>query len=301
MLIPPYLKTGDSIAFAAPARAVTPQEIDIALQWVKNKGLNPVFTPSLFEKENQFAGSDAVRVADFQTYINNPEIRAIFCVRGGYGTVRLLNHLSFTSLQKSPKWICGYSDITVLHSYIHTQCQMATLHSIMPFDITADKLHSKAVCTTMKALFGETMEYIVPPHELNRKGEAEGLLVGGNLSILYSLLESDASIKTSGKILLIEDIGEYLYHIDRMLMSLKRAGKLQHIKGLLVGGFSDMNDNVVPYGKTANEIIAEHCADYDFPIAFGVPVGHIEDNRAFKLGMNCKIQVYDNEVNILQK
>jgi muramoyltetrapeptide carboxypeptidase len=166
----------------------------------------------------------------------------------------------------------------------------------MPLDITANKLQRETVRTLLKALHGEKLEYIVENHNLNKKGEAQGLLVGGNLSILYSLLESSASLDTVNKILLIEDVGEYLYHIDRMLIALRRAGKLQNIKGLIVGGFSNMNDNAVPYGQTAEEIIAEQCADYDFPIVFGAPVGHVDDNRAFRLGVVYKIQVLDNQV-----
>ena len=301
MLIPPYLKMGDTVALTAPARAITPDEITITLQWLKDEGFNSIFTSALFEKENQFAGSDTVRAADFQAHLNNPDVKAIICARGGYGAMRLLDKLDFAPLQQSPKWICGYSDITVLHSHIHAQLDMATLHCTMPINITVDTWHNQAARTLLHALRGEKLEYIIDNHPFNRIEETEAVLVGGNLSILYSLLESSASLDTTDKILLIEDVGEYLYHIDRMILSLKRAGKLQHIKGLLVGGFSDMNDNAVPYGQTAEEIIAEQCADYDFPIIFGVPTGHIADNRAFKLGMNCKIQIFENKVIISQK
>ncbi|MDR1113156.1 MAG: LD-carboxypeptidase [Bacteroidales bacterium] len=296
MLIPPYLKAGDTIALAAPARFVTPDKIAPTVQLFKNEGFNLIYTPELFTRERQFAGSDALRAADFQAHLNDPDVNAILCVRGGYGTIRLLDSLDFTLLQQFPKWICGYSDITVLHAHIHTQYHMATLHCTMPLNITASKFQSEALRTLLRALRGEKLEYVIENHKLNRKGEAEGLLVGGNLSILYSLLESSASLDTVNKILLIEDVGEYLYHIDRMLISLKRAGKLQNIKGLIVGGFSDMNDNAVPYGQTAEEIIAEQCADYDFPMVFGAPVGHIDDNRAFRLGTVYKVRVSDNQV-----
>jgi len=218
-------------------------------------------------------------------------VRAIVIARGGYGTVRIIDHLNFDKFIKNPKWIIGYSDVTALHSHIHQQFNIQTLHATMPLNFPADGKDNNALHSLKKALFGEVLEYTVKPHTLNRRGKASGILNGGNLSLLFALNGTPSDISTEGKILFIEDLDEYLYHIDRMMMNLKRSGKLSHLKALIVGGMTEMRDNTIPFGKEANEIIAEAVSEYDYPVLFDFPAGHIEDNRALILGGECEIKV----------
>jgi muramoyltetrapeptide carboxypeptidase len=205
--------------------------------------------------------------------------------------VWIIDQIDFTSFRKNPKWIVGYSDITVLHSHIHRHLGIETLHAIMPINITADDAPNDAQDTLKNALFGKIRSYSYPTTPLARTGEAEGVLTGGNLSILYSLMGSVSEIDTTGKILFLEDVDEYLYHIDRMLMNLKRAGKLSKLKGLIIGGMDRMNDNTIPYGRTANEIIAEAVAEFDYPVCFDFPSGHGENNLALILGRKVRLNV----------
>lgn len=210
---------------------------------------------------------------------------------GGYGTVRIIDKLDFTSFRKNPKWICGFSDVTVLHSHIEKNFGVETIHCIMPVQLKKLGTENEAATTLLKTLKGESVNYEFPAYTLNRKGITEGKLVGGNLSILYSLLGSVSDINTEGKILFLEDIDEYLYHIDRMMMALKRAGKLNKLKGLIVGGMTDMKDNTIPFGKTAEEIIGDAVKEFDFPVCFNFPAGHIDNNCAIYLGRNVKLEV----------
>lgn len=289
MKIPPYLKRGDTIALAAPARFITKEELDFAITFLESQGFRIILAENLFLQQNQFAGNDTVRTVAFQKLIDNPEVKAILCVRGGYGSVRIIDQLDFSSFKNNPKWICGYSDVTVFHSHLNAQYQIATLHSTMPISMSTEAAENNySLCHLLK---GEKMQYSIPAHTLNRNGSVEGELVGGNLSILYSLLGTSSDLSLKGKILLIEDIEEYLYHIDRMIVSLERTGKLADISGLIVGGMSKMNDNTIPFGKNAEEIIAEHCAKYSFPIVFNFPVGHTAQNIALKLGSKIRLKV----------
>ena len=209
----------------------------------------------------------------------------------GYGTVRIIDKVDFTNFVKKPKWIVGYSDITVLHSHIHRHFGIETLHAVMPVNIITDEAALEAQETLRNALFGKIRSYSYPVTPLARTGETEGVLTGGNLSILYSLMGSVSEPDTDGKILFIEDVDEYLYHIDRMMMNLKRAGKLSKLKGLIVGSMERMNDNATPYGITANEIIANAVAGYDYPVCFDFPAGHGEPNLALILGRNVKLRI----------
>ena len=239
-------------------------------------------------------GSDEDRAADMQRMLDDPDINAILCARGGYGTVRIIDKLDFSEFVKHPKWLCGFSDITVLHAHINQNYGVATLHSSMPLsmkNLAEDHVQYNSILVSLK---GELPSYNFISHELNRKGEFEGEVVGGNLSVLYSILGSDSDVNTDGKILFLEDLDEYLYHIDRMIMNLKRNGKLSNLKGLIVGGMSDMNDNTIPFGKSAVEIIREAVKEYDYPVCFNFPAGHIEDNRALILGKKAATRVTDN-------
>jgi muramoyltetrapeptide carboxypeptidase len=224
--------------------------------------------------------------------LNNPDIKAIWFARGGYGTVRIIDGIDWTAFQKNPKWLIGYSDVTVIHSHVHRHFGIETLHAPMIF--TLKKSTNEVVQSLEDALFGKKLQYSFPENfysDMNRNGEGKGQLVGGNLSILYSLLGSASDIDTKGKILFLEDIDEYLYHIDRMMMALKRAGKLQQLAGLIIGSMTDMKDNKVRFNKTAEEIISEAVASYNYPVLYGFPSGHIADNRALIFGREVKIIV----------
>lgn len=253
-----------------------------------------VLPEHLFNSDNQFAGDDNTRAQVMQGLLDDPSIKAVICARGGYGTVRIIDRLNFARFQKKPKWIVGYSDITVLHSHIHQNFSIETLHGIMPINIPADALGKiyPATDSLRKALFGKSLSYSCAPHPLNRVGVARGQLVGGNLSILYSLCGSGSEIDTAGKILFIEDLDEYLYHIDRMLMNLKRNGMFEHLTGLVVGQLSGMHDNAVPFGKTAEEIVWDCVREYQFPVCFNFPAGHNgTENQALILGRPARMEI----------
>lgn len=287
-----YLQAGDRVALAAPARAVSPEEMAPAIATLEAWGLQVVVPDGLYERDGQLAGSDGHRAALMQSLLDDPSIAAIVCARGGYGTVRIIDRLDFTRFAQHPKWIVGYSDVTVLHSHIQTTLGLPTLHATMPVNFPPDGSPCPATESLRHALFGTPQEIVWDGNPLDRKGQAQGMAVGGNLSILYSLLGSSSQVDTRGKILLIEDLDEYLYHIDRMMQALKRAGMLDGLAGLVVGALSDMHDNSTPWGHTAEEIVAETVADYDYPVAFGAPIGHIGTaNQALTMGMPLTLTV----------
>jgi len=287
-----HLRAGDRVALAAPARAVSPEEMAPAIATLESWGLQVVVPDGLYERDGQLAGSDSHRAALMQRLLDDPSIAAIICARGGYGTVRIIDRLDFTRFAQHPKWIVGYSDVTVLHSHIHATLGLPTLHATMPVNFPTDGSPCQATESLRHALFGTPQEIVWGGNPHDRKGQAQGAAVGGNLSILYSLLGSRSQVDTRGKILLIEDLDEYLYHIDRMMQALKRAGMLNGLAALVVGGMSDMHDNTIPWGKTAEEIVAEAVADYDYPVAFGAPIGHIgTENRALTMGVPTTLTV----------
>jgi muramoyltetrapeptide carboxypeptidase len=288
MTTPPYLKKGHKIGIVAPARKISKEEMQLAIDTFEKWGLEVVLGKNLLGSDNQYSGSDEQRVEDLQKMLDDVSVRAVISARGGYGTLRIIDKLNFKQFQEKPKWIIGYSDITVLHSHIHQNFEIETLHATMPINFHKDE---ESVQTMKQVLFGEKVSYKINSHALNRKGKVEGFLVGGNLSLLYALKGSKSGISTSGKILFIEDLDEYLYHIDRMMISLKRAGKLSHLAGLIVGGMSDMKDNPVPFGKTAEQIIADAVKEYDYPVCFGFPVGHEVKNLALTLGRKVKLNI----------
>ena len=297
MQTPPYLKRGDKVAIVATARKVSPEEMQTAINILKGWGLEVVLGRNLFESYNQFAGSDKQRVDDFNSMLADDGIRAIFCARGGYGTVRIIDNIDFSNFIKKPKWIVGFSDVTVLHSHIHNNFDTETLHAAMPFNFRDSVLlkdSNTSLKTLKKALFGEELNYSFNSDKQSKQGVEEGVITGGNLSILYSLTGSVSDINTDGKILFIEDIDEYLYHIDRMMMNLKRSGKLENLKGLIVGNMTDMKDNKVAFSKTAEEIILEAVDGYNYPVCIGFPAGHIENNLALILGRKVKLSVEEN-------
>lgn len=291
-----YLKQGDTVAIVSPARAITEAETQPAIHYLTQKGLKVVVGEHAYDRFHQMAGTDSDKIVDLQRFINDDSVRAILSTRGGYGCVRIIDHLDLKPLAEQKKWFVGYSDVTVFHSHINKHYGTPTLHATMPINISEqpDELEAISNQTLMDALFGETLTYDLSAHTLNRPGNAEGMLVGGNLSMLYSLCGSKSDIDTEGKILFLEDLDEYLYHVDRMLMNLKRTGKLEGLSALIIGGMSDMNDNTIPYGKTAEEIIAEHTSAYSYPVYYGLEAGHTKPNRALRLGKTAIIE--DNKL-----
>lgn len=299
MLSPRPLKEGDQVAFVATARKVSPEEMEPAKKLLQSWGLQVVEPEHLYDSDHQMAGTDATRAAMLQWALDCDDIKAIFCVRGGYGTVKIIDLVDFSHFALNSKWIVGYSDVTVLHSHIQRTLGIETLHAIMPINIPtdADSRSYPAIDTLHNALWGNPFTYVDPfidgtAHPLNRAGYGEGVLMGGNLSVLYSLLESPSSIDTQNAILLIEDLDEYLYHIDRMMAALKRAGKLAHLRGLVVGALSDMHDNTIPFGMTAEEIVWEAVKEYQYPVFFNGKFGHIgTQNMSLTLGKKVFLEV----------
>lgn len=284
---PPFLKPGDKIGIFAPARKINPNELDFAIKAIENHGYQAVFSKKLFASDNQFAGTDKERTAILQELLDNDEIKAVISARGGYGSVRIIDNIDFSNFIKNPKWIIGYSDITVFHSHINKNFGIETLHAPMPLGL--EKITHGSVEGIFEVLRGNNPTYEFDIHPLNKAGIAKGILTGGNLSVLYSLLGSKSFPDTNGKILFIEDLDEYLYHIDRMMMALKRAGVLKGLAGLVVGGMTDMRDNEIPFGKTANEIIREAVDEYMYPVCFGFPAGHQPVNMPLIMGATLEL------------
>ena len=295
MIRPNYLKEGATVAIVSTARRISKKELIPAITILKKRGLKVVLGTSIGAEDHQFAGNDELRTSDFQTMLDHPEIDAIWCARGGYGTVRIIDQLDFSNFKNYPKWIIGYSDITVLHAHLH-QLGIETLHAQMPLFIETKS--DATINSINETLFGEKYEIIIPSEKNNINGIASGQLIGGNLSILYSLCGSPSALNTKGKILFIEDLDEYLYHIDRMLQNLKRNGMFDQLEGLIVGGMTQMHDNDIPFGKNAAEMILDICSEYDFPITFNFPAGHLEDNRALILGRKVDLMVNKNAVTL---
>ena len=288
MLTPPYLKKGDKVGIVCTARKVDRDDLEEGIALLEACGLEPVLGKTIGASDHQYGGSDAVRAADLQAMLDDEEINAIWCAKGGYGTVRIIDEINFYKFIKYPKWIIGYSDVTVLHSQIH-KLGFETIHGVMPVGIGRNTAVAKQ--TLENAWFGKPVHYHIESAPLNRLGTAKGELVGGNISILYSLCGSHSAIDTTNKILFLEDLDEYLYHVDRMMVNLKRNGMLRNIRGLVVGGLTSMHDNSTPFGKTAQEIVMDAVAEYDYPVCFDFPAGHLKDNRALILGRSASLEV----------
>jgi muramoyltetrapeptide carboxypeptidase len=287
MIKPLPLHPGDTIGLVAPARKISKKELKAAVEIIESRGYKTALGKHLFDSEGQFAGNDANRMEDFREMILNSDIQAVLAVRGGYGSVRIVDALPLVSLRSRPKWIIGYSDLTVFHNHINN-LGVQTLHASMPINFSTNT--KEALDSLFDALEGKSIHYTFEGHDLNRTGKARGTLVGGNLSVLYSLPGSASFPKTENPILFLEDLDEYLYHIDRMMMALKRSGFLKSLSGLVVGAMTDMHDNTVPFGKTAEEIILEAVDEYPFPVAFNFPAGHVADNRALIMGANVELE-----------
>lgn len=294
-MIPPNLKKGDKVAITCPAKKL-PQPMTDAVKLLESWGLEVVLGETITASYHQFAGDDELRTKDLQRFIDDDSIKAIFAARGGYGTIRIIDYVDFSRLVQNPKWIIGFSDITLLHAHLFTNYGLQTIHGQMPINIP--DASTTSLQTLKKALFGEELSYQIKPNALNRDGDGTGILIGGNLSLLLAIAGSSSDIDYAGKILFIEDVGEYLYAVDRMIRALDRAGKLKNLTGLIVGGFTDIKDNDIPFGQTVPEIIMEVVKYYNYPVCFDFPAGHIADNQSLILGKVVSLTVYQQEASI---
>lgn len=296
MKTPKYLSKGSKIAIVSPAGYINPDFVKSAEAYLKSIGYNVEISEHCLGRFNQMASTDDERLADLQQALDNPEINAILCSRGGYGVNHIIDKIDMTKFAKKPKWILGFSDITNLH-LLANKHGVRSLHCQM-----AKAIHNNSEAKCIKNIFrileGEKISYTFEPNELNRKGTVKGELIGGNMSIIYSLQGTDFAIDCDDKILFIEDLNEYLYHLDRMMLNLKMSGKLAKLRGLVVGSFSDMKDNASPFGKTAYEIVKAHTAEYSYPIGFGIPVGHIDDNQPLVEGGQYRLEISDTNCSL---
>jgi muramoyltetrapeptide carboxypeptidase len=289
VIAPSFLQPGQRVAIVATARKIGPAEVEAATQILTTWGLDVVLGESIGADHHQFAGPDELRRRDLQRQLDDPAIRAVFCARGGYGTARLLDELDFGRFAEAPKWVAGFSDITVLHSHL-LRLGYQSIHSTMPFAFRQPG-SELAMSSLRSVLFGESISYEAAAHPLNRPGTATGELVGGNLSLLQTATGTSSQASFAGRILFLEDLDEYLYHIDRMLLHLHRSGQLAGLAGLVVGHFSQMRDNAIPFGQEAYEIIDHYAQRYSFPVGYGFPVGHEADNRALVVGRPATLAV----------
>lgn len=298
--IPPYLVAGDTIGITCPAGYITKAEIEPSIIQMKSWGFNVVIGSTVDKRDFTFGGTDEERLADLQQMLDNPKIKAILCARGGYGAIRILDQLDFSKYKSSPKWLIGFSDITILHSHINTNYGVATIHSKMcnsfPSDwALAEPIQIETINSIHQALSGDKMKYTTSYNVNNRMGTAVGELIGGNLRCIENLAGSKSEIDTDGKILFVEDTGEYLYSIDRMFYNLKRSGKLDKLKGLIIGGFKiKVDTDNDGFSNTLEQLVLNKVAGFDFPVCFEFPVGHQRANFALKCGVKHKLEVRES-------
>ena len=299
--IPPYLQKSDTIGLVCPAGFMTMEKVQTCINTLQDWGYRVKTGKTIGgNSATYFSGTDDERLNDFQQMLDDDEVKAVLCARGGYGMSRIIDRIDFGKFRKHPKWIIGFSDITALHSHLYTNYYISSLHAPMAAAFNDGGNTTEFVLSLKNALEGKKGKYQCPPHEFNKKGEAIGELVGGNLALLAHLVGTASDIKTKGRILFIEDTGEYLYNIDRMLLQLKRSGKLSKLAGLVVGGFTDLKDTDRPFGKTVYEIIRDAVEEFDYPICFNFPVSHEKENVALKIGAGYKLRVTKNKVSLEQ-
>lgn len=291
MYIPPYLKPGDTIAITCPSGYIPKETVSVAQQMLESWGYKVILGQTVGESDNYFSASDEIRKGDLQHFLDRNDVQAILMGRGGYGMSRIIDDLDFARFIQHPKWLCGFSDITVLHSHVLTNYGIATLHGPMCSSFKPENEDKAFLDSFRSVITGGTVDYPVPECTYNIEGTAKGILVGGNLAMLAHLTGSASQLNTRDKILFIEDIGEHLYNLDRLLYNLKRSGALSHIKGLVCGGFTDTEDTTRPFGQNIYEIILNHVKDMNIPVCFDLPCGHIDENYSLAFG-----QVYDLQV-----
>lgn len=289
---PPYLKKGDTIAITCPAGYMPKEKAQACITVLQQWGYEVLVGKTLGSRsKTYFSGTDEERLNEFQAMLDAPEVKAILCGRGGYGVGRIIDHLDFTAFKKNPKWIIGFSDITIFHAHINRNFKIATLHSSMASAFNDGGHKNKYVQSIKAALEGKKTAYSCKPHRLNHTGKTTAELVGGNLALITHLIGTKSDYQTKGKILFLEDIGEQHYNIDRMLHQLKRSGKLNDLAGLIIGGFTDMQDTERPFGKKVHNIIHDLINEYKYPVCFGFPVSHDKENLALKVGASYQLSV----------
>lgn len=295
--IPPYLQKGDTIGIVCPAGYMAAEKVQTSINTLQEWGYQVKVGKTVgSDSQTYFSGTDEERLNDFQEMLDDDEVKAVLCGRGGYGTGRIIDKINFKKFINKPKWIIGYSDITVLHSHLYSNYYISSLHSPMAGAFNDDGYKNEFILSLKNVLAGKKMKYTVPAHPFNKKGEGIGELIGGNLSLLAHLTGTDSDIKTKGRILFIEDVGEYSYNTDRMLHQLKRSGKFSKLAGLIIGGFTEMKDTERPFGKTVYEIIRDIIKEYDYPVCFDFPVSHSDKNYALKIGVGYKLKVGKSRV-----
>jgi muramoyltetrapeptide carboxypeptidase len=288
--IPPYLKKGDTIGITCPAGYMATEKAQACIHTLQSWGFDVMAGKTLGSKsKNYFSGTDEERKDELQAMLDDEHIDAILFGRGGYGMGRIIDQLDFTKFKKNPKWVIGFSDITILHAHLYTKIKVASLHA--PMAAAFNEGENEFIKSLRNAITGKKVKYSCTAHAFNKKGSAAAELVGGNLSLLAHVIGTSSDINTKNKILFIEDIGEYVYNTDRLLYQLKRSGKLESLAGLIVGGFTDMKDTERPFGKTVYEVIQEILADYYYPVAYGFPVSHGKENYALKIGKHYSLKV----------
>ena len=296
--IPPPLRPGDTIGIVCPAGYMPFEKAQTCINTLQQWGFTVKVGDTLGSQCNYFSGTDNERLRDLQAMLDDSSIKAILCGRGGYGVSRIIDRINFSAFKQNPKWIIGYSDITALHAHLHSVLQTASLHSPMASafnDVGADDIFIQSL---RDAVTGAKMAYSTAIHPLNIPGSAVGQLVGGNLTLVAHLIGSPSSLHTKNNILFLEDVGEYIYNVDRMLIQLKRAGLLDGLSGLIIGGFTEMKDTLTPFGQSAYEAIFDKAKDYGYPVCFGFPVGHTANNYALKVGVEHKLVVRDCDVTL---
>jgi muramoyltetrapeptide carboxypeptidase len=297
--LPPFLRPGDTIGIVCPAGYMPPERAQTCIDTLQQWGYRVKIGATLGSaSQNYFSGTDEERLADLQQMLDNPEIKAVLCGRGGYGLTRIIDAIDFACFRENPKWIIGYSDITVLHAHIEANFGIAALHAPMAAAFNEGGAEGPYVHSLRLALDGKDLSYACDPHPFNRRGEITAPLTGGNLALLAHLAGTSSAAPTAGKILFIEDVGEYLYNIDRMFRQLKRSGRLDRLAGLIAGSFTEGKDTTRPFGATAEEIIRDAIAEYDYPVCFGFPIGHDGRNVALRTGVHHRLSITDESVSL---
>lgn len=299
---PPYLKKGDTIGITCPAGYMPKEKAQICIETLQQWGYDVMVGKTLGSaSKTYFSGTDEERLNELQAMLDDASINAILCGRGGYGVGRIIDRLDFKKFKKNPKWIIGFSDITVLHTHIFTTCKIASIHAPMAAAFNDGNAENAFILSLKKMLTGKKNKYKIEPHNFNKQGVATGELIGGNLSLLAHLTGTTSDINTNNKILFLEDIGEQIYAVDRMLYQLKRSGKLSKLSGLVIGGFTDIKDTDRPFGKNINEVIAELIAEFDYPVCFNFPVSHGKENYALKIGGAYQLSVGKKTVQLMEQ
>jgi muramoyltetrapeptide carboxypeptidase len=295
--IPPYLQKGDTIGIVAPAGFMPIEKMQTCIETLDSWGYNVQLGATTHStSQNYFSGSDEERLNDLQQMLDDKNVKAVLCARGGYGVSRIIDRINFKKFRKNPKWVIGFSDITVLHSHIFSNYKIASLHAPMAAAFNDGEFNNPYILSLKDAIEGRPSHYECEPHAFNKPGEAKGQLIGGNLSLLAHLIGTRSDLKTKNRILFLEDVGEYLYNVDRLLLQLKRSGKLEKLAGLIIGGFTDSKDTERPFGKAVYDIIFEQVNEYDYPICFGFPVSHDKENYALKIGAKYQLKIQNDKV-----